>query len=94
MNSTIIKTLQYPLGSIIFSLKECNRLMKPVYYVVFLKVKICRKFLLDLRYGSPEILGLGIDNLFVNQGCKKLYFFLEKRNSNFLSSLFIRSIYE
>ena len=62
--------------------------------MVFLKVKICCKFPLDLRCGLPEILGLGMDNLFMNQGCEKLCFFLEERNGNSLLSPFIRSIYE
>ena len=94
MTSIIVKTLQYPLGLSTFSLIECNRLMKPVHSAIFPKVKICHKFLLDLRYGSIKMLGLGLEDLFVSQGSEKLAFFLEERNTDSLSSLFIRSIYE
>jgi len=48
MNSTIMKTIQYPLYTSIFILQEYNCIVKPTYSVVFLKVKIYGNFLLDL----------------------------------------------
>jgi len=73
---------------------EYNKLVKPLHEAVFPKARIYRKFLLNLRYGYKELLGLGLDNLFINQECEKLAFFLEERNGQGMSSCFVRSNYE
>jgi len=68
-------------------------LIKPIHEVVFSKARICRKFLLDLQYGGKEFLGLRLDDLFIIQGCAKL-FFSRERNGNSMLSSFVRSNYE
>ena len=68
--------------------------MKPVHSAVFPKMRLCRKFPLDLRCGSKEFLRLGMEDLFITQGCEKLAFFLEERNGSSLSRDFVRSNYE
>ena len=65
-----------------------------MHLVVFLKIRICRKFPLDLRYRSTEFLGLELEDLFITQRCKKLAFFIEERIGSSLSSSFVRSNYE
>ena len=52
---TIMKTLQYPLGSTTFSLEKCNRLINLIYLEVFPKAKLCCNFLLDLSYENFSV---------------------------------------
>ena len=58
------------------------------------KVRIYRIFPIDLKLGSRNMLGLGIDNLFIIQGVEKLAFFLKERNGELLLILLIRANYE
>ena len=58
------------------------------------KVRIYRMFPTDLKLGSRNILGLGIDGLFIIQRVEKLVFFIEERNGKSLSSPLIRANYE
>ena len=74
MTSTIMRTLQYPLGATTFTQEECNRLIRPIISEVLPRAKACRNFPLDLRHGNSNTLGLGIDDLCVTQGCEKLAF--------------------
>ena len=94
MNFTISKTLEYLLSTTIFSLAECNRLIKPVYNLVILRCRICHKILLSIQYGLKEVIGLGLKNLFYNQRIKKLVIFLEGRISNSLASSLLRANYK
>ena len=94
MNSTIVKIFQYPLLATTFTRKECDRLIQLIHNVVLAKLGICKKFLKDLRFGSKELLGLGWDDIYVNQGVDKLGFYLEERNSNSLSDSLVRALFE
>ena len=73
MKSTIVKSFLYLLSTTTFSQEDCNKLMRPVLNTVCSKVKISRKFHLDLCYGLLGWLELGLDNLYVHQGLKKEY---------------------
>ena len=75
MTSTIMRTLQCPLGATTFTQEECNRLIRPIMSAVLSRGKMCRNFSLDLQHGNSNTLGLCIDDLHVTQGCEKLDFF-------------------
>ena len=49
--------------------------MRLAYKVGFSKARLCRNFLLDLRYSNKDSLELGLCDLYITQGAKKLVFF-------------------
>ena len=77
VSSTILKILQYPLPELTLSRQECRQLLQPIRGVDLPISKICRKFPHDLLYGSKSTLGLGWDDLYVDQGTSKIEILLE-----------------
>ena len=57
-------------------------------------MRICRKFPLDLRYRSKALFGLGIQDLYVEQGVDKVAYYVEERLSNRPSGPLLRANYE
>ena len=68
LDSTIMRTLCYPLPALTLSHKECNRIMKPVLDASLAKTHVCRNFPHSVIYGPKSEKGLGITNLFLSQG--------------------------
>ena len=68
LDSTIMRTLSYPLPALTLTLKECNRIMKPVLDAGLAKTHVCRNFPHAVIYGPKKEKGLGIPNLFISQG--------------------------
>ena len=65
VNSTIIKTLEYPAGVSIFTQEDCNKLVMPIFDLTLPRCGICRLLLLALRYGARESMGLGFKTYFI-----------------------------
>ena len=70
--TTILKSLQYPLPALTLSEKECNKIMQPVKAVALSRTSISRNFPLDVLYGPKEEGGLGLDHLYIMQGAMHL----------------------
>ena len=91
ISSTIMKTLEYTTCATTFSRKECAKLVKPIHDAALPKSHICRTIPNAIRYGSKDALGLGLDDLYVNQGVEKVIFYLEQINSTSMSRNLLRS---
>ena len=68
VSSTITKTLEYPLPALSLSRKDCQQIMKPVKDAGLSQASVCHTFPLDLVYGSTDLMGLGMTDLYVSQG--------------------------
>ena len=72
MDTTVIKSLEYPLPALTLSEKECKRIMAPVLEVALPKSNICRTYPRAVVYGPKGTLGLGLNNLYIVQGAKQI----------------------
>ena len=68
VTSTIMKTLMYPLPTLTLTQEECTSLIAPVHSVGLNASHICQKVPKKLVYGDSQALGLGLPDLFVEQG--------------------------
>jgi hypothetical protein len=72
MDTTVIKSLEYPLPALTLTEKQCHRIMAPVLQVTLPKTRVCRTFPRAVVYGPKGTLGLGINNLYLVQGSKHI----------------------
>jgi hypothetical protein len=72
LESTILKTLQYPLPALTLSEKECNRIIRPVLDAGLNKASICKKFPKAVIHGPNDEGGLNITNLYTHQGISRI----------------------
>ena len=68
LDSTIIRTLSYPLLALTLSESECNKIMKPILDASLAKTHVCRNFPHAVVYGPKSEKGLGFTNLYIQQG--------------------------
>ena len=66
--STIMKSIEYPLAALTFSEEECKKIMKPIKEATLAKTSINKQYPLALLYGPKDEGGLGMNDLFVTQG--------------------------
>jgi hypothetical protein len=66
-NSTIWKTLSYPLPALNMSKEECESIMKPVLQYLLPAIGVCRNFPRTLVYNSEKYMGLGLKHLHTTQ---------------------------
>ena len=65
VDSTITKTLEYPLPALSLTKTEYKYIMHPVKEAGLAQAKVCRRYPLDLVYGSTDLMGLGLKDLYV-----------------------------
>ena len=94
ISTTIMKTLQYPLPALTLTKKECRKLTSPIHEIGLPQSRICRKFPKDLVYGSTDTLGLGLDDLYVDQGTSKVEILLEHLYADNMTGSLLRSALE
>ena len=70
--TTIMKSLEYPLVALTLSEEECKTIMAPVKKATLAKTSINRTYPHALLYGQREEGGLGMHDLFVTQGLSHL----------------------
>ncbi len=58
--STIWKTLSYPLSALNLSRKECDQIMAPILQYLLPAIGVCRNFPRHLIYTSEQYMGLGV----------------------------------
>ena len=68
LQSTVMKTLQYPLLATTLTGKECNHIMAPILTGGLTQIGICRSMARQLVYAPLKYQGLAIDNLYTTQG--------------------------
>ena len=72
LDSTIMKTIQYPAAALCLTEKECKYIMAPVLQVCLPKSSIARTYPHQVVYGPKEEGGLGQFNLYTKQGTTKI----------------------
>jgi hypothetical protein len=72
MDTTVIKSLEYPLPALTLTEKECKRIMAPVLEVALPQSHVCRTFPRDVVYGPKGMMGLGVNNLYYTQGAQHI----------------------
>ena len=88
--STILKTLQYPLPALTLSNEECTKIMTPILHTSLPKIRVCRNFPRDVVYGPKEEGGLGLTNLYTFQGCSHIAEFMEHLDANDMTGDLLR----
>lgn len=81
--STIWKSLTYPLPAVNISKEACKRIMAPVLHYLLPAIGVCRNFPRKLVYAPEKYMGLGIRNLYTVQETM--------RATDILSQVFRRS---
>ena len=77
LNSTVLKTLEYPLLALTLTEEECNKIMVPILKGALPKVGACRYLPRKLVYGTIKNQGMGIHNLFTTQGIVQIQTLLD-----------------
>lgn len=72
LNTTIVKSLEYPLPALTLTEKECKEIIAPVLAVALPKSKVSRTYPRAVVYGPKGLLGLGMNNLYYVQGTKHI----------------------
>ena len=71
-DTTIMKSLEYPLLALTITDKECKTIMAPVLEASLTKSHICRTFPRAVVYGPTHEKGLGMKNLYTTKGLSQL----------------------
>jgi hypothetical protein len=72
LETTILKTLEYPLPALTLTEKECNRIIRPVLDAGLNKSAICKTFPKAVIHGPKEEGGLDITHLYTHQGLSRI----------------------
>ena len=72
LETTILKTLRYPLPALCLTEKQCNHIMDPVLKASLPKSSIARTYPHKVLYGPKEEGGLNNENLYLYQGTSKI----------------------
>ena len=94
VNSTIMKIIEYPLGTSTFMEQECQRLVKPIFDLVLPRYGFCRNIPTTINYRPKDSMRLGFRNVYYSQGITKLVWYLEKRNSSYLAGSLLRASFK
>ena len=70
--TTIIKSLEYPLPALSLSKAECKEIMKPVLKIALPKTTLASSFPRKVLYGPLAEGGLGVHSLYTTQGALHL----------------------
>ena len=70
--STIMKSLEYPLLALTITDKECKRIMTPVLEASLTKSHVNRNFPRSVVYGPTNEKGLGMKNLYTTKGLTQI----------------------
>ena len=68
VKTTILKTLEYPLGVTCLSKEDCRKILTPVLDIGLPTIGVSRKFRREFIHGPPSCLGIDIPCLYQYQG--------------------------
>jgi hypothetical protein len=94
VSNTIIKYLQYPLIALILIQQEYHDLVVPIYDICLPRSHIYHKSRKDLVYGDSSVLGLGLDDLYINQDVSCVNAYITHLHDNILTDSLIQSSLE
>lgn len=94
LQTTIMKTLEYPLPALTLTQKECDKIMKPVLTAGLLSTNVTRNYPRVVAYGNKAEGGLGINNLYRTGGLGRIAFLQEHLGLQDISGENIRTSIE
>ena len=77
LTMSIMKKLDYSLIALTLTEQECKTIMAPVLEIGLGRAGICQKISRKVLYGSRELQGMGLHNLFTTLGISHVQAFLE-----------------
>jgi hypothetical protein len=81
-NSTIWKSLLYPLPALSLSPTDCNSIMRPLLQYLLPAIGVCRNYPRSLVYSTEKYMGLGIKHLHTTQEILRLKDLLSHTDRN------------
>lgn len=90
LNTTVMKSLTYPLPALTLTRKECTTIMKPVLQSGLNAVHTSRNYPRDLVYGNTKESGLNIEDLYHEQGIMHNYYVYRHLGEDSMTGKFIR----
>ena len=94
LETTIMKSLQYPMKALTLSKDECKNIMKPILQAGLQKSSLCSKYPRDVVFGAQDEAGIGIDDLYIHQGTERICFINEHLQEDTLSGELLRTSIE
>jgi hypothetical protein len=92
--STIMKTLLYPLAALTLTEKECNHIIAPVLDTGLRSSTICKNFPRAVAYGPREESGLNLANLYTQQGLIRIGIIKDHLSKNNMMGDLLRNTIE
>ena len=94
MNTTVLKTLQYPLPALTLSEKECNHIMAPVLEAALSAAGYNNSFPRAVVYGPVSGQGLGVKNLYTTQCASHVALIIQHFHSQSVTGHLLRHSFE
>ena len=94
LNSTLLKTLEYPLPSTTLSLQQCNRILWPALRTALPLSKIQRRFPRTLLHAPIALMGLGLPHLYTTQLYQHILVLLRHGHTDSLTGNLLRASIE
>lgn len=92
--STILKSLLYPLAALTLTDKECSHIIAPVLDAGLRSSAVCKNFPRAATYGPKSEGGLQLPNLYVQQGLSRIAFLTDNLGENNMSGELLRTSIE
>ena len=94
LDTTIMKTLEYPMEAIDLERKEWDKVMQPILNCILPKLGINRKFPRKLVYAPEKFSGLGIQHPYFTQHFRQLGAILQEAQREGITSNIIKANFE
>ena len=94
LETTIMKSLQYPLKALTLSRTECDSIMQPILQAGLNNASISRNYPRDVVFGSVDEGGLGMEDLYIHQGAERISFITEHLQETSLSAELLKTSIE
>ena len=89
LDTTIMRTLSFPLPALNLSEPECIKIMKPVLDASLAKTRVSRHFPQAVIYGPKQEKGLGYFDLFLQQGLSHISIIQQHLNAKTIAGSFL-----
>jgi hypothetical protein len=94
LNTTIMKSIEYPLMALTLTEKQCKMIMSPILNVALPAAQVCRNYPRDVAYGPKELIGLGVNNIYLTQGTQQIGLLHQYLSTNTITGELMRACIE
>jgi hypothetical protein len=94
LNTTVMKTMEYPMAAICLSKKQWDHVMAPVLEAGLNLLQFSRKFPRDMVYGPKKLQGLGVKDPYIGQGLTWIKTLLHHGGRETMTGALLRSSME